>query len=88
VDKPTIQFARFSPEADWERFNTCAHRSNTEEQYTNKTCCQNETKIGWVCHKIPIKGLNPSHCRNCPVYQKRENLPNDVDYNVAQPINH
>jgi len=71
----TIRYShRFSAIPDPEKFNTCKHRSETEENYTVRTCCQSKQEFGWVCRKIPIFGLTPHHCTNCPVYEKKENI--------------
>ena len=69
-----VQFARrFSIKPDYEKFSTCRHRSNTEETFTVKSCCQTKQRKGWVCHKLSIYGLIPHNCTNCPLYEKKEN---------------
>lgn len=69
----TVKYSSgFSTLPDFERFNTCKHRSPTKEDYTIKTCCQQRQENGWVCYKIPLYGLTANHCRDCPVYEKKE----------------
>jgi hypothetical protein len=72
--KLPIQFARrFSSRPDYEKFNTCRHRSDLPETFTIQGCCQKRQKSGWVCHKLSIYGLTANHCTDCPVYEKKEN---------------
>lgn len=72
--KPTVIYSHgFATLPDLERFNTCKHRSEAIEAYTIKTCCQQRQERGWVCHKIPVYGLTPNHCRDCPVYERKDN---------------
>jgi hypothetical protein len=88
MEKATIKFSNgFSSEPDWERFNTCKHRSKKEENYTIKTCCQHQQKTGWICKKIPIYGLAPNHCTDCPVFEVGYELTEEQKA-LQEPILH
>lgn len=56
------------------KFDTCKHRTDTEETYTISNCCQSKQEFGFICRKIPIHGLKPYHCTNCPVYERKEGI--------------
>ncbi len=57
-----------------EKFNTCKYRSETQEEYTIRTCCQYKQVRGWVCHKLGIQNLTHIHCLNCQVYSPKEDV--------------
>lgn len=77
TNKTKIIFSRgFSSEPDFDKFDTCVHRTGPIE-YTIKGCCQTRTETGFVCVKLDIKGLTANHCNGCEAYEKKEENAND-----------
>ena len=55
-----------------EKFNTCAHRSENEEDISScGGCGAKKTEKGYLCWKLAIEGVIPNHCASCESYSNR-----------------
>ena len=50
------------------RFDTCAHKSDKEETYIHRTCCQTNTLKGYMCRAKDIKNVMKENCAGCDRY--------------------
>ena len=67
MDRGSILFTRgWTQTPDFEKFNTCVHRSGPQK-YT-LPCCENKTETGYVCNALKIYNLQPNHCQGCESY--------------------
>jgi len=57
-------------------WDTCRFRSDVEQEYFVQTCScgSGENRKGFFCSRLEINGLKPDHCKECVVYQKKNEI--------------
>jgi hypothetical protein len=53
------------------KFNTCAHRSEKEEERTMTSCCGASKESGFICNKLSIFKITPKICYFCSEYESK-----------------
>ena len=55
------------------KFQTCANRSKDEVSTVEKTCCDEQIVVGYICAiRKNIKKLTPQICEACPLYKDNQ----------------
>ena len=52
--------------------DTCKHRSQNQENYVSRNCCQQVTKTAYKCLLLEVFPLNVDICNACKKYEKKE----------------